>query len=332
MELKLVDQEKREDILFCLHGIPEQDNWFAGSSDASIHNLTFAGAPENMPPFQGHQSYVTSLTTASGRLWSVGYDRLLNEWDVESGRLISSRSAHQKWIRNVQASPDGSQLATVGDDMVARIWDTEKGTLIHELKGHAPQTPQGFATMLYTCAYSPDGETLATADRIGETILWDTRSGKVRRQLQAPVMYTFDEVQRLRSIGGIRSLCFSPDQQELAVGGMGHVRNVDGLGGKARIEWFNPETGEQTGLFESDTHKGLIEDIHYYMDGKHLLAAGGNNKGFLISLNLETRKAVQEPEAPMHVHQFQFNTNQNQLLAVGHQKSASWSILPEQST
>ena len=70
------------------------------------------------------------------------------------------------------------------------------------------------------------------------------------------IMYTFDDVQRLRSIGGIRSLCFSPDQNELAVGGMGHVGNVDGLGGKARIEWFNPSTGQQTDLFESDTHHG----------------------------------------------------------------------------
>jgi WD40 repeat protein len=145
-------------------------------------------------------------------------------------------------------------------------------------------------------------------------------------------MYTFDEVQRLRSIGGIRSLCFSPDQNELAVGGMGHVGNVDGLGGKTRIEWFDPTTGQQTGLFESETHKGLIEDMHYHQDGSHLIAGGGNNKGFLITLNTSTKKAVHEPEAPMHVHQFKLNANHNQLFAVGHQKIASWSIHLNQST
>ncbi|MBT5926856.1 MAG: hypothetical protein HOH33_09570 [Verrucomicrobia bacterium] len=173
---------------------------------------------------------------------------------------------------------------------------------------------------------------MATADRIGEILLWDTQSGKLQRKLLAPVMYTFDEIQRLRSIGGIRSLCFSTDQSELAVGGMGHVGNVDGLGGKTRIEWFDPISGQQTGLFESNTHQGLIEDMHYHLDGSHLIAGGGNNKGFMICLDTKTKKALQEPEAPMHVHQFQLNSDHNQLLAVGHQKTATWSITTSQST
>ena len=72
----------------------------------------------------------------------------------------------------------------------------------------------------------------ATADRIGEILLWELPSGKLLQKMSAPAMYTWDEVQRLRSIGGIRSLAFSTDQQTLAVGGMGHVQNVDGLGEK----------------------------------------------------------------------------------------------------
>lgn len=330
MELKLIEENKREDILFCLHGF--KDRWLAGSSDNSIHHIPFSNHHSNAQALHGHQSYVTGLTTAAGRLWSVGYDKLLNEWDLIEGRIVSSRKAHEKWIRNIASSPDETQLATVGDDMVARIWSAETGKLIHELKGHAPETPQGFSTMLYTCAYSPDGKTLATADRIGEILLWDTKSGKLKRKINAPVMYTFDEIQRLRSIGGIRSLCFSPDQKVLAVGGMGHVKNVDGLGGKTRIEWFDPSNGEQTGLFESDTHKGLIEHMHYHQDGTHLIAGGGNNKGFLICLDISSKKAVHEPEAPMHVHQFQLNSQQNQLFAVGHQKCAKWSIQLNQST
>ena len=46
-------------------------------------------------------------------------------------------------------------------------------------------------------------------------------------------MYTWDEVQRLRSIGGIRSLAFSTDQQTLAVGGMGSCPKRGWIGGKS---------------------------------------------------------------------------------------------------
>ncbi|MDB4665176.1 hypothetical protein OAE97_02415 [Verrucomicrobia bacterium] len=323
---------EREDILFCLQRWDQGDHWFAGSSDAAIHPIHSCGKPAEMKPLAIHQSYVTGVAVAKGKLWSVGYDRLLNEWDIESNRLLSSRKAHSKWIRNIQATRDGRLLSTVGDDMITRIWETETGRLMHALKGHAPRTPQGFSSMLYTCTFSPDGSLLATADRIGEIILWDTASGRIRHRMQAPVMYTWDQVQRLRSIGGIRSLEFSPDQSSLVVGGMGHVQNVDGLGGKARLEWFDTTTGKQTAFFESDTHKGLIEDIRFLPDGSHLIAAGGNNKGFFIVLDLSSHKAVSDPESPMHVHRFNFIDDTYQILAVGHQKTVTWTLTRKNST
>lgn len=327
IELKPDQEHGREDILFCLAHSASDDVWYAGSSDAGIHRLDASGAPTDQTSLSAHQSYVTGVAMTQGKLWSVGYDRLLNEWDLASGRVRSTRVAHGKWIRNILASPDERTLATVGDDMIARLWDAQSGQLLRELKGHAAQTPQGFSTMLYTCAFSPDGTLLATADRIGEIILWEVRTGRIIHRLKAPVMYTWDQVQRLRSIGGIRSLCFSPDQTNLAVGGMGHVKNVDGLGGKARIEFFNLKDGKQTAEFESDTHNGLVEDLHYLPDGSHLIAAGGSEKGFWICLDISTQKAVSEPESPMYVHRFRLNTKQpNRILAVGHHKAQSWSI------
>lgn len=326
IELKPGQDHERDDILFCLAHSASDDTWYTGSSDAGIHRLDASGAQTDQPPLLAHQSYVTGAAVAQGRLWSVGYDRLLNEWDLASGQLRSSRKAHAKWIRNIQVTPDGRMLATVGDDMIARIWDAASGQLLKELKGHAPQTPQGFSTMLYTCAFSSDGSLLATADRIGDIILWEIRTGKIMHHLKAPIMYTWDEVQRLRSIGGIRSLCFSPNQTTLAAGGMGHVKNVDGLGGKARIEWFSVENGKQAGEFESDTHKGLIEDLHYLEDGSHLISAGGSGKGFWICLDSSTQKSVSEPESSMYIHRFHLDTKNHHILAVGHHKAQSWTL------
>ena len=324
MELTPGADHSREDILFCLCHAASADEWFGGSSDMGVHVIQPTGESSEKAPLKGHQSYVTGVATTAGKLWSVGYDRLLNEWDLSTHQLVSSRKAHDKWIRNIEASPDGSMLATVGDDMIARLWQARTGNLIHPLQGHAPETPHGFSTMLYACAFSPDSKLLATADRIGEILVWDTGTGEMVHRLKAPIMYTWDQVQRLRSIGGIRCLRFSPDGSTLAVGGMGHVKNVDGLGGKARIEWFDIESGQKTGEFESDTHNGLVEDMRYLTDGSHLLATGGGGKGFLLAIDTATQKAVTEPEAPMYIHRFHFVPESNQLLAVGHRKTMTW--------
>src|SRR5206468_112674 len=100
--------------------------------------------------------------------------------------------AHVKWIRKVVASPDGSRVASVADDMVAKVWDAGAGKLIHELKGHKPQTPNDFPSMLYACSFSADGKRLATGDKVGHAIVWDVESGKQIAAVDAPVMYTWD--------------------------------------------------------------------------------------------------------------------------------------------
>jgi|GEM_PF-4396282 len=76
-----------------------------------------------------------------------------------------------------------------------------------------------------------------------------------------------------RSPEKIQGRAFSTDQQTLAVGGMGHIQNVDGLVGKARVEWFDLQSGEPSGLFESDSHKGLVESLQYHPSEPCLIAA-----------------------------------------------------------
>ncbi len=324
-KLELQHEHGREEILFSLSGCDGE--FYAGGSDGRVHCLNPTGEPApTRPPLEGHQSYVTGVACSRSYLWSVSYDGLLNRWSVESGSLISSQKAHQKWIRDVQLSPDGMTLATAGDDMKLRLWDSQTGSLIHSLEGHAAQSPQGFSSMLYTCCFSPDGALIASADRIGEILIWEVSSGQLLQRWHASTMYTWDEVQRLRSIGGIRSLCFSPDQSTLAVGGMGHVQNVDGLGGKARIEWFELQSGKQVGTFESEAHKGLVEGLQFTPEGSHLVASGGSSKGFLILLEPKAEKAALEVESPMYVHQAVFTSDQGDLLVVGHHKATSWKL------
>ncbi len=93
--------------------------------------------------------------------------------------------------------------------------------------------------MLYAVAISSDGRRLATGDKVGHIVIWDLESGRSLATLEAPELYTWDPVQRRHSIGGIRSLAFSPDGKTLAAGGSGKISNIDHLDGKALVEIFD---------------------------------------------------------------------------------------------
>ena len=113
------------------------------------------------------------------------------------------------------------------------------GKLVHELRGHKEQTPNNFGSMLYALTFSHDGKLLATGDKVGHVVVWDVKTGKELGACEAPIMYTWDKVQRLHSIGGVRSLAFSPDGKQLAVGGTGKIGNIDHLEAKSRVEVFD---------------------------------------------------------------------------------------------
>ena len=322
MEIELKKEYAHEDILFSL--VRGEHSWFAAGVDSRIYEFQVGDAElEKIKEFEGHTSFVTGLVRLNERLISVGYDRMMRVWDLETAKPISSMKAHEGWVRSLTVSSNNQWLATTADDMSCRIWDAKTLKLRHILKGHEEKTPQGFATMLYISVFSADGRFLATADRIGRVVVWEVESGKPLAKIEAPEFYTFDRKMRNRSIGGIRALAFSGDGSELAVGGIGQVGNVDGFDGKARIDRYDWRNEARKSVYESDRHKGIVEHLTY--DGDSIVAAGGSGKGFFIVLNTTDGKALVEPETPMHVHDFLFSSPE-EIVGVGHQKIARWQV------
>jgi WD40 repeat protein len=316
--LRSVREIARRDILFAVARVPESDTLLVASSDNSVHELD---AGENNPTdraLANHGRYVTSVRLVVNVAISGGYDGRLIWWDRESGEVVRTVAAHTSWLRHIAVSPDGSKIASVGDDMVGRIWNATSGARLHELRGHAERTPTGFATMLYVCVFSPDGRHLATGDRIGHVIVWDVATGRQVAAVDAPLLYTWDGRQRIRSIGGVRALAFSPDGSHLAVGGVGQINNVDALAGPARVEVFNWAKRER--VLEFTGQNGIVNRLIYQPEGDWLCAIGGGGNGLIMFYDTARRTMIHQGNVTMHVHDMAFNEDQTTLYAVGHNK------------
>lgn len=302
--LKDVKQLSRPDMVFALAHVPGGRRLIFGGSDFGVYDVDFAQEKPEPRKLGAHESYANAVAIAGRAAVSGGYDGRLIWWDLDSsaGPMIRNVEAHAKWIRDVAASPDGALVASVADDLVCRVWDAQTGEKRLELNGHAAQTPHHFPSMLYACAFSPDGRHLATGDKVGHIVVWDVTIGAQAAALEAPTMYTWDPKQRRHSIGGIRSLAFSPDGSRLAVGGMGQVGNIDHLEGNTRVEVFDWRDAKRTHEFPGETFKGLVERLIFLPDGDRLLAAGGANDGFLMLLDLKAKSVLLQEKAPSHVH------------------------------
>jgi WD40 repeat protein len=325
-KLTVAKEINRPEILLSLARVPNTDRLFLGASDGKVYEVDPLAEKPEFKPHEGHTSFVTGLVIAGEFLISGSYDGKLIWRKLESGEIVRTiDAAHARWIRKVAVSADGQRIASVADDMVCRVWDVETGRCLHELRGHAERTPNHFPSMLYTCAISPDGRGLATADRVGQICVWDLTAGSELARLQAPGFYTWDPKQRIHSIGGIRSLAFSPDSKTLVAGGIGRIGNIDHLDGPARVEAFDWQKGEKLHEFSGDG-KGLIETLAFDPEGRWLLGLGGDNGGLLQAYDLVEKKVVRSEKAPMHIHAAVLNEASDKLFAAGHGRVVVWDL------
>lgn len=324
-KIKLAKDAGRSEIFLSLARVKDSGRLFLGASDGKVYDIDLLAEKPEFKSWEGHASYVTGLALSGDTLVSGSYDGKLLWRDITSGEIKRTIEAHSRWIRKLAISPDGKRVASVADDMFCRIWDIETGKQVHELAGHEARTPNHFPSMLYTVAFSPTGQHLATADRVGHICIWDASTGSKVNTLDAPGFYTWDPKQRIHSIGGIRSVAFSPDGTKIVVGGIGHIGNIDHLDGPSRVEVFAWEKAEKLHEFLGDA-KGLVESFAFGPDGHWLIGAGGDNGGFVQIYDLEAKKVARSEKVPMHVHSIALNETADKLFGCGHGKAAVWDL------
>lgn len=96
-------------------------------------------------------------------------------WDVASGELVASWTAHPGFAAGLDLSPDGTMLATVGSDAILKMWNIASGDLVRSL------APAG----THAVAFSPDGSLIASGARTGILRVWRVATGELMHEIDA---------------------------------------------------------------------------------------------------------------------------------------------------
>jgi WD40 repeat protein len=205
--------------------------------------------PTRTPPGRARAVFVSAVAFSRDGRWLASrrfQSGDIDVWDVTSGRLVRTLPDGGKQSGALAVSPDGKVLAS-GQGTKVKLWETTTGRQISDINVGASEL-----------AYSPDGRWLAAATSEGVQ-LWDASTFQLSRSLSFPVGIFGSKIafspegrllaagakstikiwetvsgreartitrvepppmpEHIVSIGGISSLCFSPDGRRVAAGG-----------------------------------------------------------------------------------------------------------------
>jgi WD40 repeat protein len=115
-KIKVVKELSRKEIVLALARKPRTNRILFGGSDFVVYDVDLEKDKPEPKEIGRHESYVTGVALAGSTLVSGGYDGRLIWWSIDSGSRLRSVDAHQKWVRDVAATPDGSVVASVADE------------------------------------------------------------------------------------------------------------------------------------------------------------------------------------------------------------------------
>lgn len=159
----------------------------------------------------GHTNYCVSLAFSKDgtKLASGNRDGTSIIWSTATWQPLHTladpdKDSGQRYGRGVEAvaiSPDSRLLAMANNEGHLHLWDLSQGQLLETLKGHS--------SAVHALAFTPDGRSLASGSNDYTVRLWNVSTRRELLQLDSGNI----------DLGEIQSLTFSPDGQNLLVGG-----------------------------------------------------------------------------------------------------------------
>lgn len=262
---------------------------------AACHDGVWRVAPEtgDQEKIASHQSWasgVGSVELASGEsvLVSGGYDGRLLWTDSKDGRSVRGVDAHRFWSWQLAKSPDGRRIASAtgqylcgsyeyrprpASEPTVRVFDSETGAPVRSFELLPP---------VLSVAFDATGNLLAAGNLMGDVRVWSTETGEEVAAWNTPSFTGWGIIKGHYYTGGIYSLAFSPDGEDLYLAGMGTTR--DPAAGNGRQLWERYAWREKPAVKRDETHEGesgqgLMETIRFHPSEPYFVMGGRIQKG-----------------------------------------------------
>jgi WD40 repeat protein len=256
---------------------------FASSEDRTVVRLPID--KDAKASFAGHDSWVFAVGFCDGgkTLLTAGGDGRLIWWNSADDKPAPRRTvaAHDGWARCIEVSPDGQFVVTGGNDNLVKVWAAADGKPVRTLSGHANR--------VYSVAFHPDGH-LISGDLMGSVRIWDMTSGKEIGSLDAKELHSYEGGQRV-DFGGIRGLAVSPDQKQVACGGLYKGSNPLGAVCEPLVLLFDWASRKKLRApIAPSIPGGSLWRLRFLPDQTLVGVCGGTSGGFLLFWKLDQDK------------------------------------------
>ena len=279
-----------------------------------------------------HESYVSSVAHVPGQdiLITAGYDGAIHWLNVNDQKRIRRMAVHDFWSWDMAVSANGQWISSVTGQYLAggykyepqpqrepsvKILSVDSGHVVHELS-HVPS--------VQAVAFSPDSRLVAAGNLMGEVRIWDVESGKQVATIETPDFTSWGIIKSHSYLGGIFSLCFTPNGDSLLMAGMGPMRDPMAGNGKQRWQhWqWNGEAPKKIGETKaSQAGEGLMETLavhpkrnDFVMGGR--LRGGQWNVGIF---DLESGDRLTQLKTGYRVTEAAYSADGEQLILAGTQ-------------
>lgn len=257
---------------------PDGTRLVAAGYDGRVRrwDATSADLPE-LPALSGHHGWAQAIafspdgaTVFSGDSWGE-----LRAWpllEAEPQPKWRVEHAHDGWLRDAAMNNEGTLLATCGSDRALRLWNPADGSRKGEIRGEHDD--------LYCVLFSPDSQHVLAGDRRGLVWQWEVATQKLVRKLDATVLYKLD---RIQDVGGVRTLAFSRDGAQLAVGGM-KPKNGATIQGVPALLLFDFASGELKHTLDIGAQNDCdLMGVHLHPEGFFIAVTnGGPGQGKIV--------------------------------------------------